>query len=124
MAEDDSIIQTHNTLAFQLDRFFLGAFLGYEKLHSETTDTSTGAMIKFGTSGYIEIQAGAFQRKIKSFDQDLKGNGFITNLVVGKNISPHISLSLFTTAKRILTGDLEKQWIIDIYPFFGLRREF
>ena len=123
LAEDDLTLQSHNTLALQLDRIYLGAFIAYEKFHADVVDFSTGGMLRYGTSGYVELQLGAFKRELQGFEEKLEGSGFIANIIVGKNISEHISLSLFTTTKRITDGDLEKQWIVDIYPFFGFRME-
>lgn len=107
----------------QVGLLYLGAFIGYEKFHADVVDFSTGGMLRYGASGYIELQLGTFKREIQGFEEKLKGTGFIANIIIGKNISEHISLSLFSTTKRITDGDLEKQWIVDIYPFFGFRME-
>ncbi|MBI2521005.1 MAG: hypothetical protein HYV97_11325 [Bdellovibrio sp.] len=120
VGKNDFILSSHNTLLFGFKEFKLGAYFGYEPMHSYLVDQSVGAAIRFGESNFFELQAGGFQRNFKQQGRTYKGTGFIVNALYGKHWG-RWSLSLLLTGKRISSGDLDKRWIIDFLPYLGFR---
>lgn len=119
--EFDLIFNTHNTLMFG-GSFKVGPYIGYERLHSYVTDFAYGGALRFGGSGFIELQAGALERKFRDHSS-LTGKGYVINMLTGTKLSEVFSLTLLFSAKKIDSG-MDPRWIYKVLPYLGVTIDF
>jgi len=116
------VLHLNSRLLFGAEYFRLGPYAGFRTLAPQVMDTSYGGAIRIGNESYFELQAGLFER---SFTQpgtsDLKGKGFIVNMIYGMHLSPHLGLDVVLSGKRIASGSLDKRTVVDLIPLFTVR---
>ncbi len=117
---NDLLIRSNNSILMGGVGLSFGINYLHDPLHSYITDSGYGGVIKFGDRTFFEMAGGYFERKY----DDLKGRGFYLVLMGGRQWSNNFSVSIPIIIKRIASGDLEKRWMVDVIPYFGLRFKF
>ena len=113
---NEVIGKAHNYIFFGSPSFSFGPMAYYESLGNKGYDTILGAGLKVGSSWYLLLSGGVFQRRYNKATGD--GTGGI--LQVGKVFSNNIRISFSIIGKTITKG-LPKRTRYDGSPLIGLR---
>lgn len=111
---------THNGVYIGPEKLVIGGIFLYELRHDYLTDSGYGVGIRYEGNLFFEIDGGYFKRKFSG----RQGEGFFASLITGKHVGKYFSLALPIIVKRIDSGSLDSRWIVDVFPYLGLRIYF
>lgn len=109
-------VRTNSAIFLGGDSFSLGVFGQYEAPHAYVRDEMYGVSLRAGSNWFFELGGGPFQKTFEG----VVGMGTGGYLLLGKQMTQLVQVSLMAVAKDISTGNLESRNITEFYPSVGI----
>lgn len=113
-------VRSNTALFLGTDSFSFGPFLVAEKPHSYLQDIAAGIAFRTGSVWSFELGCGVLSRTFESSS----GRGVWGHAMLARKISGPWTVSFVLNGKNLVSGDLEKRLILELYPQVGASWNF